>query len=157
MKSIERPNTENSDNNNQWNILAHEKNNEEFFSEEASAQRINHYLNSINADDFMAVIRGYRKHLDNFQKKFSEQKFQEKYDNNPDLLNVYAFSSLIKDYLSKHLEVNGVDFEIKKEDYDNTKGGHLNIKEGKKLRSLDARAIWSNTRLLRPTRNLELL
>lgn len=24
-----------------------------------------------------------------------------------------------------------MDFEIKKEDYDNTKGGHLNIKEGK--------------------------
>lgn len=77
MKSIERPNTENSDNNNQWDILAHEKNNEEFFSEEASAQRMNHYLNSINADNFMAVIRGYRKHLDNFQKNFLKRNFRK--------------------------------------------------------------------------------
>ena len=130
MESIKQPNTENPKDNNQWDILT-PNDDKEFFSKEASLKRMNQYLDSINADDFMAIIRGYRKHLDEFQQKFSEEQFKEKYDDNPDLLNIYAFSSLIKDYLSKHLEISGIDLEIKQKEYNNAEGGHLNIKEGK--------------------------
>ena len=131
MELVNRPNTESVKPDNQWDILTHKEDDEGFFSEEASAERMNQYLSSINADDFMSVVRGYRKHLNDFRQRLSEKRFKEKYDDNPDLLNVYAFSGLVKDYLSKQLEITGLDLEIKQKEYNNTEGGHLNIKDGK--------------------------
>lgn len=131
MNSAELQDAEKQESNSQWDILIPDSVDNDFFSKNAFAERMNKCLNSINADSFMDVIRGYRKHLSVFQQKFSKEQFREKYDNSPDLLNVYAFSVLVKDYLSKHLRVGGVDLEIKKKDYNNTAGGHLNIRTGK--------------------------
>lgn len=131
MESIKSQGAAESKIDNQWDILNSDENNKEFFSEAASAERIDQYLDSVSSDEFMAIIRGYRKHLDDFRQRFSEEQFKDKYDNNPDLLNVYAFSSLMKDYLSKKLEITGIDLEIRRKDYNNTEGGHINLKEGK--------------------------
>ena len=130
MESL-KINRENANLANEWSDLSAELERKDFFSEEAFADRMNQYLESVDADGFMSVIRGYRKHLDGFQQKFSNSRFAEKYDNNPDLLNVYAFSTLVKDYLSNCLEIKGLDLEIKEKDFNNTEGGHINLRSGK--------------------------
>lgn len=137
MKSVESQNAggtgnDGRENGEQWSILNPERDREDFFSEAASAERMAPYLDSIESSEFMSIIRGYRKHLDYYRQRFSEEQFKEKYDNNPDLLGIYAFASLVKDYLSSKMKLPRLDLEIKqKDDYCDTRNGCVNFREGK--------------------------